>query len=478
MKLNSNDTILSYSLNYEKYFFFLKLRICKFRRNCLTVLVLSGFIPALYGQNLIFSYSSSFPPEFRISPFENINTNGTQKLKYSIQYSDLFNSASEGSINRVDSFYFTNSNMSFLISPALTNIYGVKHNFAAKRSTYPNIQSNYYNVSYLNAFNFPDSTFYIHYDSTTNQIDTTDYLFYTYDSNAKSVIEYAKVYFNSQWNDVHLTSFIYDGVHLSYLYQISYDSNTNIYDTTFVFHFKHDSLNRLLEDGLYDKHLVPIQRYLVHYASNLIDSVKIEVDLPFNEQCYYKFDWNYPYFERTNYKFSPPVFPFFPGGLSELDKYRGKVNSNGFIDSITYYNWTAPTTKEYTIVNKYDLNNYLTDSYRIVFDSNGNANMYSDSIIYRYEYKYPQNVSNKNKSELVVKLSPIPSSSNLFVQYEIEEAKKMEYQIYSLNGQLVEHGFFQSHKGNNVNVVNIENYPIGLYLMKIESFVGKFFKQN
>lgn len=413
-------------------------------------------------QDLKFSYSAGLNPEWTFSPFIHLPDNSTTTLKYKIIYYDSLNSPVSTYIQQIDSFYLQNNMHSQLLSPFYSNVYSIRHNSPNDFTTAFGLQGNYYKINYTNIWNYPDSLYTVHYDSITSTLDTLDYFIFTYDSVNKVIYEYQKLFINGQWDTIHRSTMKYTGIHLTDYYLMTYDVNTAQYDTDRYYFAQYDSTTHaLLFDGMYLKQFGATQYYVMSYIGNLLE--KITCYSPFGIYDSY-FQWNYPYFTRTDYQ----------GNVPTSFSYIGKVNpNNGCKDSFSeYYNQSI----QYTEVYKYDVNNYLTDAYRVDYKTDGTPMPYTDSISFVYDNLYPLSSSEQNQPDKRCFVYPNPASNKLFIQFVDEISRNLPLFIYNSSGQQVYADTIPSHRGTCLGVIQIENLSAGEYYLKLGSLVSTFIK--
>ncbi len=441
-------------------------------KKILIIIYFFGQINSTFSQ-VAFNYlpfNNNFRVEFMLNPFKIQPNSSIQQIESIAWYKDVPFNSSNGTLKHKWLYSYQNQINSFLPSNYFKNIYYLytynpditDHNFG---TNYKEVT-----VNYLNNLNFPDSVFVIKIDTVLSTTDTIGYNILYYDSVQNKITEHVLVNDSNGYYVKHKYIFEYDSIYLKRSY-FSFLNLNGVFDTFDVHMYKYDDKKRILESGMYTKSLTPFNVFYYYYAdsSSLIDSVSIYNVMNNAGYEYWKYTWNYPYF-NISYKFFDPPY------LTE-NKSIGKLNSFNSVDSISKY--TKSNKLIYIDVSKYDVYHFPKDLYRIYFDTLTNSVLSeSDSLIYNYKYTYPTSISNKINEGLYIELFPNPCRDKFYLTFNANWDKRLRYNIVDINSKIVLSKQLNTHKGKNLEIVDISTLHEGVYLFILDGFSPqKFLKK-
>lgn len=158
------------------------------------------------------------------------------------------------------------------------------------------------------------------------------------------------------------------------------------------------------------------------------------------------------------------------------DIYRSIINLE--FDT-TYFN--NPMTKDSLL---YDFNSFVIERYNSIDYDNNYYLSYKDGVNKYYNFNIifvdttkTNSINEQTKDVKNTNLYPNPVSSELIVDFETENSD-MPVEVYSMNGQLLESNTdMRTTFGKNTVKINMYDYPVGMYLVRLGNVTKKVIKQ-
>lgn len=425
----------------------------------------------LNAQGKLVGYWPSINPDWMLTPFLPKTLNSNQILVFSASYQDSINSPSNGWIEYIDSFYLHPGFKSCLLSPDQINLYAIHHGSPSvlSRVNYDSIK--HFMVTFLNTNDLIDSVLYVNIDTLSYSMDTVDWRSITYFPSDNSVQEFKYEFYNNQWNKIRLATVFYQDNKFHSVISEKFDTLSSTYDTIQCIYWRFDELNRLKEAGGFIG-IDTFDRRYFYYGSGLLDSFVIfQPGNIFFDRIKVQYDYNLPFYTKRSFTYNigsntPSIT------LDEI----GRLHANYLIDSVFYFYDDFGIDTMYVFIYKFDTHGFMTDIYSRLYDANGNVMPQSDSVIFRYQYL---NVSTSNQTLSETRpfnFYPNPCGSVAYLYYESEQEMNEDIVVYSITGSIVFKTKVHSHKGMNLEKLDLSSLHQGEYIVHKNQQVIKFVK--